>query len=281
MKRYRWLAVFPLVYAAAFCAVAAALVDGPALEPFVRGQLLLVRVLAIAGCFAAASAFGRGDHLRRAWLFLAGSAVLVLARDLLRFPVEIVANEGSGRWWIAGLGVLSNVALLTGTWLLARAWKVAAIPLPGGGRRALWVTAVVAAIALAVAGPFAWRHFQSILAGEWGSLVMLVSAVVDILALCLIAPLLLTTLALRGGLVSWPWGLVTASLVCWLFYDAAAGLGPGVIGDFPLTDVFRGLAQNFLFAAGLAQRMVVRRVRKDALDATIVGTRPALGSPSR
>lgn len=272
--RYRWLAVFPLVYAALFVLFAWSLGGSDALTPFVRWQLLLVRVLAIAGCWAAATAFGRGDHLRRAWMLLVWATVLVLVRDLLRFPVELVANEGSGRWLIAGLGVLSNVALLAGTWLLARAWKVAAIPLPGGRGRTILVTLVVAAVALAVAGPFAWRHLQAIVAGEWGNLVMLVSAVVDILALCLIAPLLMTTLALRGGIVSWPWGLVTASLACWLLYDAAAGLQGSLAPGFPLTDVFRGLAENFLFAAGLAQRFVVRRVRKDALDSTMIGARP-------
>lgn len=271
--RYRWLAVYPLVYAALFSLFAWAMVGGDALTPFVRWQLLLLRVLAIAGCWAAATAFERGDHLRRAWTLLVWATVLVLIRDLLRFPVELVANEGSGRWLIATLGVLSNVALLAGTWLLARAWKVAAIPLPGGRRRAIVVTLAVAAVAVAAAGPFAWRHLQTILSGEWGNLVMLVSAVVDILALCLIAPLLMTTLALRGGIVSWPWGLVTASLACWLLYDVAAGLQGSVFPGFPLTDVFRGLAENYLFAAGLAQRFVVRRVKKDALDQTTVGMR--------
>lgn len=269
--RYRWLSVFPIAYAAIFSLIAWSLGGSDALEPFVRGQLLLVRILAIVGCFAAASAFGKGDHLRRAWLWLAWATILVLARDLLRFPVEVVSSEGAGRWLIPGLGVLSNFALLTGTWLLARAWKVAAIPLPGGRGRAVAVTVVVAVIALAVAGPFAWRHLLTLLTGEWANLVMLVSAVVDILALCLIAPLLLTTMALRGGIVSWPWGLVTTSLVCWLFYDAAAGLQGTLAISFPLTDVFRGLAENYLAAAGVAQYLVVRAVRSDSLDSTMIG----------
>jgi hypothetical protein len=142
------------------------------------------------------------------------------------------------------------------------------------------VTLGVAVVALAVAGPVAWRHLQTILAGDWGNLVMLVSAVVDILALCLIAPLLMTTLALRGGIVSWPWGLVTASLFCWLLYDVAAGLRGSLFPGFPLTDVFRGLAENYLFAAGLAQRFVVRRVKKDALDQTTVGMRSPVRPPT-
>jgi hypothetical protein len=48
-------------------------------------------------------------------------------------------------------------------------------------------------------------------------------------------------------------------MASWLLYDAAAGLPAGA---FPLPDVFRGLAENFLFAAGLAQRFAIERVRR-------------------
>jgi hypothetical protein len=123
-------------------------------------------------------------------------------------------------------------------------------------------------------GPAVWRHAQSLAGGEWGQLVLLVSAVVDILAVCLIAPLLLTAMALRGGLVGWPWALVTASLVCWLLYDGAADVQRMVSVGFPLTDVFRGMAENYLFAAGLAQRFVVQHVRKEATNATMIGMAP-------
>lgn len=272
--RYRWLSIFPLAYAAVFVVIAWSLQGGDALTPFIRGQLLLVRVLAIVGCFAAASAFERGDHLHRAWLWLAWATILVLVRDLLRFPVEIVSVEGAGQWLITALGVLSNFALLAGTWLLARAWKLAAIALPGGRGGTVAVVVVTAVIALVVVGPAALRHAESLGAGNWGDLVLFVSAVVDILAVCLIAPLLLTAMALRGGIVGWPWALVTASLVCWLLYDGTADIQRVMSVDFPLTDVFRGLAENYLFAAGLAQRFVVRHVRKEAASATVIGAAP-------
>jgi hypothetical protein len=273
--RYRWLSVFPLLYAAGFIVIVLALQGGGHdFESFRRGQLLLVRALAIAGCFAAASAFGKGDHLRRAWLWLAWATILVLVRDLLRFPIEIVPDGGWGQWLVTGLGVLSNFALLAGTWMLARAWKLAAITLPGGRGGAALVTVATAVLALVVVGPAVWRHAQSLAGGEWGQLVLLVSAVVDILAVCLIAPLLLTAMALRGGLVGWPWALVTASLVCWLLYDGAADVQRMVSVGFPLTDVFRGMAENYLFAAGLAQRFVVQHVRKEATNATMIGMAP-------
>ncbi len=239
--RYRGLTAFPLLYAAAFAAVAWTLLGSEALEPFVVGQLLLVRVLAIAGCVAAISAFERGDHLRTAWLWLAVATILVLVRDLVRLGAPDVTMADPLGLGLAGLGVLSNVALLTGVWLLARAWRVAAIELPGGRSGVLVVAAVAAALALAVAGPFAWNHAQAVAGGDGSALILLVSAVVDILALCLLAPLFLTALGLRGGLFAWPWALITASMFSWLLYDAAAGLGSGVVAEgFPLPDVFRG-----------------------------------------
>lgn len=263
--RYRGLTAFPLLYAAAFVLVAWSLLDSAALEPFVRGQLLLVRVLAIVGCFAAVSAFERGDHLRLAWLWLGVATILVLVRDLVRLAAPDTTMADPLGLGLAALGVLSNVALLTGVWLLARAWRVAAIDLPGGPRGMATATVIAAALALAVAGPFAWRHAQAVFAGDWSALILLVSAVVDILALCLLAPLFLTAVGLRGGLFAWPWALITASMFSWVLYDAAAGLTPGLdLGGFPLPDVFRGLAENFLFAAGLAQRWAVTRVRRSA-----------------
>ncbi|HSL85218.1 MAG TPA: hypothetical protein VLF66_20790 [Thermoanaerobaculia bacterium] len=261
--RYRWLTAFPLLYAAAFAAVAWALLGSDALDPFVRGQLLLVRVLAIVGCFAAVSAFERGDHLRRAWLWLGVATVLILARDVWRLAVDEATLADPVGVGLTGLWLLSNVALLTGVWLLARSWRVAAIDLPGGRGGVITVTVIAAVLALAVAGPFAWRYAQAVMGGDWAALPSLVSAVVDILALCLLAPLFLTAMGLRGGLFAWPWALITASMFSWVLYDAAAGLAPTLdLRGFPLTDVFRGLAQNFVFAAGLAQRFAVTRVRQ-------------------
>jgi hypothetical protein len=265
--RFRGLAVFPLLYAAAFIAVA--LNAGEALGPFVSGQRILVRILAAAGCFAAVSVFDRGDHLRRAWLSLGAGTIVILTRDVLRlFPAFQPANAGPGEQVIlSGLGILSNLALLTGVWLLARSWRMASILLPGGRSGAVVMGVVTAVLALAVAGPGAVESAREVTGGNWNSLVLLVSAVVDVVSLCLIAPLFLTALSLRGALFSWPWSLVTASQLSWLFYDAAAALDPGLVpAGLPLPDVFRGLAGNYLFAAGLAQFFVVRQVRRAAVE---------------
>ena len=117
------------------------------------------------------------------------------------------------------------------------------------------------ALALIVAAPAAATAFQDLLGGNGRASVNLASALADIVSLCLIGPLLLIAIELRGGLFSWPWGLITACRVSWLFYDAAAALGLTLMPGVPLYELFRGLALNLLFAAGVAQAMVVRAVR--------------------
>lgn len=266
--RFRWLALFPLLYAAAFVVIANRLIGDEALGPFVSWQKVLVRILAAAGCFAAMSAFQAGDHLRRAWFFLGAGAVVILLRDLLRLLLpafQPASTVPSAQLILNSLGILSNIALLAGVWMLARAWKMAAIELPGGRSGAIAVTLVTVVLAVVVAGPDTVKHAHEVAAGDSAALILLVSAVVDIISLCLITPLLLTAVSLRGGLFSWPWGLVTASQLAWLLYDATGTLAPYLApGAFPLSDVFRGLAENFLFAAGLAQLLVVRQVRRSA-----------------
>jgi hypothetical protein len=260
--RLRLLALYPLVYAAVYLAVAGAL-DGPDVERFVVWQRLLVRVVAIAGCFAAASVFEAGDRLRRAWTWLFIGVSLILIRDVLRlFPRFWPHPDAQAAAILTGLGILSNLTLLAGIWMLARAWRLVTIEMPGGRAGVAAIAVVTAAVALVVAGPGALQSIRAVGDGNWTQLIFAVSALVDIVSLCLIMPLLLTAVALRGGLFSWPWALITMSQLSWVLYDAAAALAPA--SSLPLADLFRGLAQNYIGAAGLAQLLVVRHVRNRA-----------------
>ncbi|HEX6903909.1 MAG TPA: hypothetical protein VF789_29630 [Thermoanaerobaculia bacterium] len=276
--RFRGLAVFPLLYAAVFIAVSWSLLGSESLASFLVGQRLLVRVLALVGCFAAMSVFERGDHLRRAWLLLGSGTVLILIRDLLRLN-DSFKPANAGPWETAilsSLVVLANLVLLAGVWMLSRAWKKAALLMPGGRSGFLAVGAITAVLAVVVAGPAAVENARKLGDGDWTYLGPMVSAIADILSLSLISPLLLTAVSLRGSLFSWPWALITAGRVSWLLYDAAAALDSGLLApDFPLAEVFRGLGENFAFAAGLAQFFVVRHVRR----ATLARARPVEARP--
>lgn len=254
--RFRALLVFPLVFAAVVAVVAWSLADQAALSSFVTAQKILVRVLALAGCLYGASVFDRGDHLRRAWLWLGLGVAIILVRDLLG-----VAGVSSKPLMVI-LPLALNLVTLAGIWRLASAWQSAALELPGGRRGAILLTLIAGIAALAVAGPGIVKGLAAFRSGDAQGLVMVVSATVDIVSLCLIAPLVLTALSLRGGLFAWPFLLLAASQVCWLLYDLAWVVPlPQPSAEFPWADLFRGMAGNFLAVAGVAQRWAVRGVR--------------------
>jgi hypothetical protein len=70
-----------------------------------------------------------------------------------------------------------------------------------------------------------------------------------------------TALALRGGTLRWPWGLLTSSGVAWIAYDAASGVVELLHVEqarwLIVTEAIRGLACAFFFSAGMAQRIAV------------------------
>jgi len=263
--RYLRLAVFPLLYGAAFALFAWWLGGGPSLDSAVRWQILLPRALGAVGCFAAFTAFTKGDHLRRAWLLLALMTLGFLLNDLRRIVHYMRDLPPVVDAVFLALLVVCNVVNVVALGILASAWRKASSFLRTRRGVVVLVSVVTAGVALVVAGPSAVEHYRQVAAGNWRGIVLMVSAVADILALCLISPLVLTAISLRGGPIAWPWGLLSASLICWLLFDAAAGLG-WVLGSdhFPVTELFRAMALTYLFGAGLAQRFVVMHARKMA-----------------
>jgi hypothetical protein len=254
--RLRGLALFPLLYGAAF-AVISWQFDGGEDSAFVAGQRIFVRLLALAGCCAAVSVFEAGDRLRRAWFWLGVGTLLILVRDLLRLSPAFAPNPvPPADEILTTIVILANLAELAGIWLLARAWRMVTLERPGGRAGMAAIAVVTAAVALGVAGPGALQAVRT------HDMVLVASSLVDIVTLSLIAPLLLTAVALRGGTFFWPWALITACRLSWLLYDAAAALAP--TSRLLLPDLFRGIAENLLFAAGLAQFLVVRHVRSRA-----------------
>ncbi|HET9554977.1 MAG TPA: hypothetical protein VFP50_18570, partial [Anaeromyxobacteraceae bacterium] len=96
-----------------------------------------------------------------------------------------------------------------------------------------------------------------------------VTAITDVItdlfdgALLVVAvPVLRAALALGGGIVAWPWGLLTLSLLAWLGYDAAATWGAAVglspRADRVVVEVFRALGAITAYSAGVAQRWVMQ-----------------------
>jgi hypothetical protein len=212
-------------------------------------------LVAAAGCAAAAFGFDRGDYLRRAWLFQAASYAALFIPALWRGPGE---PRGLAVTRVA-LTLLSNVFGVIGTFIFARAHAVAGLELPWspGARRAFM--AAMAVLALAAAGPPLVINAPFLLQGDLDSWSGAFSSLGDMFVLALIAPLFMTALALRGGLLVWPWGLYTAATFCWLLYDAqdtVTYLVPRLSED-PLTIItipLRMLACTLTFAAAWTQR---------------------------
>jgi hypothetical protein len=264
--KFRTLVAVPFAWALVFI-VADLLISGSSgYRVFLRTEIELVKGLALVGCLAAAFSFGRGEYLRRAWLFMGGCMLFLLLRDLTMLPA-IEAALGSIDLLRGVLVVLANISVVVGIFMLARAWRVAGLTLPGtkGQRWAALLIAVLLAVSLG--GPGVVNNFIKLLGGDPAALTGMAMALGDIISLILIAPVLFTAIALRGGLFGWPWWLLTASLLSWLLYDGVLEMGPNLgAGEQTVrtvSEMFRALACMFEFSAGLAQRYIVRRTKED------------------
>jgi hypothetical protein len=252
--KFRTLAVAPLI-------LVAIVLGAWTIAPADAGTWVLAvsvessKVLAIVGCVVAARTFEPGDYLRRAWLLLAACTVGLFGRDL----VALMGGSAAAQGVLATAGNASSVA---GTWILARAWSVSGLEAHDvpARRWALQVAAV--AIALLVTGWPLFGDLRALAQGDVLAVAPLVSDVADTFVLALLAPLLRTTLALEGGVLRWPWALLTLGNLLWLTFDALYGL-MALLHVEPARahvalEALRVLATLYACSAGFAQRRAVR-----------------------
>ncbi len=253
--KYRLLAFVPLVFALVLGGAALAFPGSQ--ETVLTVQAESGKLLDFIGCLAAALAFERGDYLSRAWFTYGSCSLLLVVKDAI--------GEGGSptTGLVRGLVVLAaNTLLAVGVFMLARAWSVAGLvddPKARARRRAMFAVAALAS--LAVTGWPLVHDVQSLLGGRFEALVSIASDLGDAVGLALLAPLATTALALRGGVLRWPWTFITLAGVTWLAYDVSSGLidhwhvGPGLalVGS----EALRGAANLFAFSAGIAQRLAV------------------------
>jgi hypothetical protein len=257
---FKRLAILPLLAGIAPALIMLGIEVARTRQIALRVEIETVKVLGLTGCIIAALSFDRGEHLRRAWLLNGSCYGFILLRDLL-FSVWLVRDSGEPTRYLEAVIILvANAGAVVGMWMLSRTWKVAGIDLPWSPARREVVRWVGIVVGLAIAGPALVFSILAAMKGEVRAIVSAVSSAGDIFSLALIAPVLLTTLALRGGLLSWPWGLMTASQFGWLFYDATATmrlfvhLEPTTVTMW--SEIFRAYACTYCFAAGIAQRAV-------------------------
>ncbi|HEY1695056.1 MAG TPA: hypothetical protein VGG39_22970 [Polyangiaceae bacterium] len=267
--KFRSLALLPLVFAAAFSIAATAVAGGSAsLAAVLIAENETGKTIAAIGCIVAAVAFERGDYLRRAWLCSGLCYAVLLASDAAGMPVVGAHVGGHVVDGAQGaLAVLANAASVVGTWMLARAWTVSGLEEEDEGeggptrarRRLLFAGAAL--LAVVITGWPLVHDVRLLAGGDVGATVSIASDLGDTICLALVAPVMLTALAMRGGVLRWPWGFLAASGLAWVLYDAGSGLIEALnangAGTLVASEAIRALACAFFLSAGLAQRRVV------------------------
>jgi hypothetical protein len=249
-----------LLWGGVFLVLALFLRGSGAYEVFMRTELELATSVALLGGLAAAFAFDRGEYLRRAWLFVAAAIALAWSTAYLS-PLGFEAMGETPLLVLRAVLVsASNLSLIVGVYMLARTWRVAGLTLPGPTLGKVAVVAATILLAFGLAGPGIVTFGGRLLGGDLTAAAGVASAFGDMVTLILIGPLLLTALALRGGLFAWPWALLTTSCVAWLFYDSFYTIGPmlGLSQEAARIgyETCRALGCTFGGAAGLAQRFI-------------------------
>jgi hypothetical protein len=196
--------------------------------------------------------------------------MVLLARDLVIGPVIPIGAQVFGVPITAvnqAIVIAANVAGVYGLWLMAWVWRAAELdPEVAPVRRGV-VIALTLLAALAITGVPLARSVLASIGGRPVPLNIFVSGFADIAQACLLAPILLTVLAMRGGILIWPWALLAACLGLWLLYDCgdamAQLLAPGVVRGLlvNVTESLRVLACSSMGLAGLAQRHAVVSVQ--------------------
>lgn len=268
--KYRLLTVTPVVVALLYGGMQFIAPDRVAMY---RVVVLILKGLAAAGAAAAGFRFLRRDYLRAAWLLTACCFGLLFTKDLLfgigwrhiTFPTGVAYVRG-------GLTLAANIAGAFGAFLLARAWSVAGLIHPGSKGAKFLMYAAGVAIALATAGQATWFDLRDLLGGDPSRITAFASDLGDIAGLVLVAPVLLTAIALRGGLLAWPWTLMAASQLSWLLYDAAGTFHfwnrARPLERVSIEEVFRALALLYAFSSGIAQRWVMSDMRRSSEQAS-------------
>jgi len=257
--RHRVAVVIPWLGAVAAVIIYLTLV--PSDRAYGRMWNAIIKSAATIGAILAYAAYQRGDYMRRAWAFLGLSYLSLAARDLLA-----VADVLGGDFISLNFGqILSNVFSTLSFINFARAFRVAGLEIPGS-RRAKTVTVIVC-VGLGV-GLAGYALVGDI--GKYGQpgfpfVGSLFSDLGDMIGLALLAPIFLTALGLRGGLLARPWLLLTAAQICWLVYDV------GATGSWvSVREAARSLACLYTLSAGLEQRWLLETSTQEAAAAARV-----------
>lgn len=274
-RPFQFLALATVLVGLVPAALGASLADPVLLAGAYLAWTVAVYLGGAAGTLLAATTFAPGEPMRPGWLLLAGSyAVLVPARLLAGADGSGLAETATRLPAVISLAsILSSALAVAGFLVLTRAWGAAGLDTASFASRATATTTRLVAllVGVALAGPDLVERFPRMLAGDTMALADVVADVLDVALFVVAVPVLRAARALGGGLVAWPWALLTLSLLAWLGYDAsvtwpdAAGLSARHARV--IQETMRALAACAALAAGVAQRWIMLGPPGSARDA--------------
>lgn len=227
-------------------------------------SVFLLRIILYAlATFAAATAAAKfawwHEHAGRAWALFSLEFLLLLVNYILRRAAPDAALT------LNATLIVANLAQIAAYWLMARVLTAAGIGyLMSKARSAVWTVAALA-IAIALCHGSLLTQWQSLRSGQVqpGSLI---SVVADIVTFTLVAPLAMSTLALRGGRLSWIFGFLTVSVFGWMINTGAPTLASSPDALRAIRTAGVAIAALFNAAAAATHTFAVHR----ALKGTIV-----------
>lgn len=216
--------------------------------------------LAMIAAASAASRLGwAAGHVARAWSLFSLQFLFLLVNYVLRraAPSATVGLEVTL--------VAANVAEVAGYWLMARVLAAVGMGSLVSTAKRVLLTVAALAVAILLCHATLLLQWQALRSGDVrvGSLV---SVLTDIITFTLIAPLAMSTLALRGGSLSWIFGFLTVSVFGWMINTGAESISsllsgdPGTLRAVRMAGVV--IASIFNAAAATTQSLLTIRATK-------------------
>jgi hypothetical protein len=236
--------------------------DPAALAGAYFGWVIGMYLFAAGGTLVAGLTFERGDPMRPGWLLLSASFLLLVPGRLAAGPGAAGIEGAPARLaGFVGLACVSSALSVAGFLTLARAWRTSGLDLTAPAARHLLRLAALAVSAVLL-GPDLADRIPAAAAGDPVAVADVLTDLLDGALFVVAVPVARAALALGGGLVAWPWVLLTASVLAWLGYDASrawgAAMGLAPDGAQVLEEILRSLGASATFSAGIAQRWVMQ-----------------------
>jgi hypothetical protein len=225
-------------------------------------RTLLLALVAICAAITANRFRWWGDYAGRAWtLFCIAYTLLAASEVVRRFLPERFSNARET------LVLIANLAIIGAYWLFARSMHAAGLDYDGSQTKRIAVIVLAVLLAALLCSSSVMGELTEIRAGNArpGSLV---SVLADMITFVLVAPLLLTAFALRGGRLFWMFALLTAGTFGWMVNQGSAGVFRTLGWESAVHTgrmVGFAIACCFIAAAALTQILATRRSANEEL----------------